>query len=315
MNLLLLLSLAVLYTETDAAKDTKAQAKTTQIDTDHEEKATHNINDRVVATVMGTQIKQSHVLQILQMQYDVQRMKPEDIERVFNNVLEQLIAMHLINKLYAKDYVNNKEYNEAVETAKATVTYQYYMQKLFAGKTNEDFEAYYNEKKQTLPLPMRYTALACNCKKKEHAEEMITEMQKGATPAKALENVNKKHGVKYTFRTLQDEYGNDGVTIANIRNAQNEVKLTLLKYDHPISSDKAMVHQSAIKATDKSGASEFVVLYLQNVTTGTIDDFPAYTDKLNQQLISEMLQEKISELTKKYEKQIQYTNNNGADAE
>lgn len=310
MNVLLLVSLVLLATDSIYAKantkDTKPSTKSTsKAKTGPEEEASPvSINDRIVATVMGTNIRQSQVMQFLQMSYDLSKMKPEDIEPAFKQVLELLISMHLINKLYSQEYNNNKDYTDAIETAKASATYQYYAQKFLSGKTAEDLEAYYNHKKQSMPLPMRYTAIACNCKKKEHADEIISNINKGSTPAKALESINKQYSTKYSFRTLQDEYGNEGATVFNIKNAPNEVKLALSKYNAPISSDKAMVHQATIKTTDRSGSNEYAVLYIQEINTGTIDDLPAYNEKFNQQLSMEMLQDNMSDLAKKYDDQI-----------
>ncbi len=281
---------------TSDAKPTSVKAVDPKVKASDSKKKTKSMpKGKIVATVMGVDIPENLIYSLMSNQVDISKITEAQKSELFDHVLESMINNILIKELHEAEFKDSEEYKIHMLLIQSQIISQLYLNTLMSDKTDEDIKNYYENMKNTDKAPMLYKGLVCNCKDKAHANEIIKLIQDGSSTEKALLTVNKTHKTTYKFRSLIDENGNDLCTVMNIKTAANGIKSVLNKeYDHAVSN---IVHGTAIQITDqKTQTSEYAVLYIEAVTVGTKDDFPAYSANMEEMVKQRMLKAEIQKI-------------------
>lgn len=316
MKMFLLLALAMNYTAAATSKDTaKADVKKAgkkAVDNKDNKATEASVEDTdnngvVELAKVFDKIITSNELDIFVGMYiqqnNIDVKSPEELNKYKKEALQELITSYTIRNKNP-EMINDMTVQVILTQMLANISTEKKSQEILSQK--DMLEKYYTaEYLKELDLPMLYTVMSCSFETEAQAKQVLSAIADGKTPEAATAALNKQASTKYTFKdidTKQNEDGYSSCTLENL-NASKPIKKALLQYQTPISNT---VHNSVITLHVNANVKKntpYVVLFIKEVSVGTIDDFPGYNhDRIGRYIAKKYITNQIKANIEEYKK-------------
>lgn len=299
IKLLSALLCTAMIADAKASKKPETNTKKPETNTEKTGKAKKSkTEEKVLAKVKGEIITEMDILIPILMSGTT------PTEEYKSKMLDESITSTLINQLHGKKLMEDApELKQQVKALskqiKQGLILQYYSKQYQDKLTDDDLEQLYSQYRETETPPMMYTATAYKVPSRQDGMDIVKEANKSNIQDTVKKFSSK--GKKVTTIQIQDEYGNDKVSLQSISNVPTEVRAALSKYN---TTGRELIHNTVITSTDKQGSTQYWVVYIKTVEKGTKDDFPAYDDQVKQIMKNYAFKKYIEQLKDQHKRDI-----------